>query len=113
MEGRGQTGSDGGMAKAAGRPDSSGTRLCPGVAKPTFWSEQISRGPEGCLQDPLAGWAPTGQGRECRLAPLPGGLQAAASCPGQKDVLTQSEETAHPTSKGGLGGSHAQASWEP
>lgn len=46
-------------------------------------------------------------------APLPGGLRAAVSCPGQEDVLTDLEEAAHPTSKGGPGGSHARVSWEP
>lgn len=52
---------------------------------------------------PLPGWAPRGWSRECRPAPLPGGLRAADSCPGQEDVLADSEETAHPTSKGGPG----------
>lgn len=39
----------------------SGTQRCPGVARPGFWPEQISEGPEGFLQDPLPGWAQKGR----------------------------------------------------
>ena len=52
---------------------------------------------------PLPGWAPRGWSAACGPTPLPGGLRAADSCPGQKDVLADWEETAHPTSKGGPG----------
>lgn len=55
----------------------------------------------GDLEDPLPGWA-----RESRVR--------GESCPasgrpcGQEDVLSHSEETAQPTSKGALGSSHAR-----
>lgn len=45
--------------------------------------------------------------------PASGGLRAAVSCPGQEDVLTDLEEAAHPTSKGGPGGSHAPGRGNP
>lgn len=51
----------------------------------------------------LPAWAPRGWSRECRPTPLPGGLRAADSCPGHEDVLTDLEETVHPTSKGAPG----------
>lgn len=66
----------------------------PGLA----WSEQA---PGGLKDSPVLCWAGPGRAEQRgKASPLPGGLRAAVSCPGQEAVLTDRRKQRAPHQKG-------------